>query len=112
MSITTITKTLTTDDLDAMSEDELISVLGDLRDYTPDATVTVRWIDAAGHTWDFPCRLLNVGNRAVVWSDTDEAGIEDVSVIDQYEDETPEEQLREYADDIASNLGTLVGDDE
>jgi len=103
--------TLNSDQLDELPQSVLIALLGDLHDRShdngSDASHTATWLDAADREWDFPCYILQVGVRAVVWSDTDEARVADISVVDAEDD--LQEQIREYADDLAGDLGTLAG---
>jgi len=82
-----------------------------LRDAVPDTSVTVSWMDTVGRAWELPCHLKNIeGGKSVIWSDTDEAGIDDVNIIDAPSDE--DAVLLGFAEDLANLLGTLVGDGE
>lgn len=98
--------------IDRIDADDLLYVLTlDLADHcydAADASLVVDWRDAAGQTWHLPCHALVIGSRVVMWTRTDEAGIDDVTVVDR--DGEVEDQLREFAEDIADDLGTLIGD--
>lgn len=105
--------TLTAEKIDELKEDVLLSLI-DLRTVTPDASHTTRWEDSVGQVWEFPCHLVVIGTRSILWSDADEAGIDDITLSDDaYDDQSDrDEQLREFAEDIASGLGKLIGTGE
>lgn len=110
MSIQSIT--LTADDLDALPGDVLIRIVGGeaaLAEHSNgmrcDASHTAHWRDAVGKRWELPTYLLVVGTRAILWTCTDEAGVADVYVTDAEDPADLDAQVREYAEDIAGNLG-------
>lgn len=67
----------------------------------------VRWLDAVNHSWVLPCFIKSIGDSVVVlWSDTDEAGIADITVTEK--DGTAAEQVQKFAEDLGDQLGDLV----
>jgi hypothetical protein len=97
--------TLTAAQIDALDEALLLSLV-DYRNARPDASYTAQWLEPSeGKIWDLPCYLLEVGTRVIMWSRTDEAGIEDVIVTDAEQDAA--EQVEDYANQIAGGLGEL-----
>lgn len=104
--------TLNAEQIDRIPSDVLADVLGiDLRDYSSDradAGHVAEWIeDSEQRTWQLPTYALLVGTeRVILWTLTDEAGVADVSVAETEED--LDVQVREYAEELASDLGHLV----
>lgn len=87
------------DDADALTEPDAID-LGDLKSDAD--TDEVHWLDAAGGLWTLPVYSIDLGRgKRLAWSDTDEAGVEDVALIDS--DEWPG-----FAESIADGLGEVV----
>jgi len=107
------TLTLNADQIDLLPAELLLQLLGGKaglaarsHDLGCTASHTAEWRDAGGKAWLLPCYLLRVASRAVLWSDTDEAGVDDVSVVDTYED--PDDlrlQVEEWATELARILG-------
>lgn len=95
------------DALNRIDSDEIVTILGiDLATVTPDESHVAVWQDCITGTWELPTHGLIVGDRVVLWTLTDEAGVNDVSVVEADGDDISE-QVREYAEDIASQLGNL-----
>ena len=94
-----------------LTDDELLELAGGLADQSKDsqnrggadATYTATWVESSEQmTWDLPCFLLDFGTRVVMWSCTDAAGVDDVTVAKAQV--LVEDQLKAFADDLASNL--------
>ncbi len=104
MSIDTIT--LTAEQVDQLSADHLLRVVGSLRDLTPDHSHNIEWADDQGQVWMLRTHGVCVGAaRIIVWTDTDEAGINDVDVLECELD--ADNQVYEYGREIADDLGTV-----
>lgn len=75
----------------------------DLSDLERDAqTDEAHWLDADGQCWTLPVYAIDLGGgKMLTWSDTDEAGIDDVEVISA--DDWPDR-----AEAIAEELGEVV----
>lgn len=96
---------LNADQMDELDEVTLLGYLGDLREYSndnADASWIAQYLDAAQAIWDLPCYLIQAGTRAVMWSDTDEAGVADIEIVEAEED--LDTQIREHAEGIARGL--------
>lgn len=114
------TANLNADSLDRIPEENLLEVLGiDLHDIQADESHTAEWIESSENkTWELPTYGLVIGSRVVMWTHTDEAGIDDVTIVDaeciSVDDDTIDvaDQVREYAEEIAEGLGELVSDDD
>lgn len=69
---------------------------------------TAEWIESSENkTWELPTFGKVFGGRIVLWTDTDEAGTDDVEIRD-LDGADPEDVVRDYAEEIASDLGELV----
>ena len=69
---------------------------------------TAEWIESSENkTWELPTFGKVFGDRIVLWTDTDEAGTDDVEIRD-LDGADPEDVVRDYAEEIASDLGELV----
>lgn len=69
---------------------------------------TAEWIESSEQkTWELPTFGKVFGDRIVLWTDTDEAGVADIETRD-LDGVDPEDVVREYAEEIASDLGELV----
>ncbi len=76
-----------------------------------DASYTAHWReDSEQRVWDLPTYILRVGQRVVMWTDTDEARAADIVVRDAEDDLAS--QVREYAEEISEGLGELVDSDD
>jgi len=100
------TYTITDARLDLIPADLLVPVLGlDLaslsHDGGADASHTETYLDAAGQSWDLPVYGLVVGTRILMWSRTDEAGVDDVTVEDVTE---ATDDVQDYAVALATKL--------
>lgn len=90
-----------------MSDDDLAGhLLPAISDMDYDAETSVTWLDIADQEWDFPCylKIIDGGRRVMMWSDTDEASIQDVTVEEIEED--IQQQVQDFAEDTAP--GTIV----
>lgn len=67
------------------------------------------WLDAADQKWALPCYIKKCGYSAVLWSDTDEAGIDDIFTIELADD--AERQVIEFANHLAESLGERVDEE-
>jgi len=99
--------TITAARVDLIPADLLVPVLGlDLaslsHDGGADASHTETYLDAAGQSWDLPVYGLVVGTRILMWSRTDEAGVDDVTVEDATE--SAAEYVQGYAVALATKL--------
>lgn len=60
--------------------------------------------------WPIQARQLNLTDEyAVRWTDTDEAGIDDVEIIERVDDESDAVSLGEWLREIAANCGSGNG---
>ena len=58
--------------------------------------------------WPITAKFLTLTDEyAVRWTDTDEAGINDVQIVKRVDDEEDAESLAEYVREIAAELGTV-----
>ncbi len=77
-------------------------VLAELTDELLAAIDEAHWLDAAEQCWALPVYAIDLGDgKLLTWSDTDEAGIDDVDVIDSDDWDT-------RAEDLADELGEVV----
>ena len=88
-----------------MDDDDLLEHLGDIRELRVDDTETPSWIDDNGNVWKLPCKCHWVDNdphgRMVAWTDSHEAGIEDITVLESGVN------FHEWGRSIAEDLGTF-----
>lgn len=103
------TLTLTSDQIDTLDESLLLSLIGDLEDRSHDTGCDVSYTssfrDSSGASWDLPTYLLRVGTRAIMWTCTSGAGVDDVVVRDTYDDQRDmEDQVRQYSMELAAGL--------
>ena len=91
-------------DLSALTEAaKAMDVVSEIR--RADASAEAVWTDAAGQEWIINGHAMDLGNaRVLIWTTTDEAGVDDVAVIDN-DYETLEEVAEAAAEEIAGNLG-------
>lgn len=81
---------------------------------TSEASYGQYWTDAAGGLWlltGHAARVPGEPGAVAVWTTSDEAGVDDVEVIDggaEYPVESLETYARDHVRDIAGDLGTLV----
>jgi hypothetical protein len=94
----------------APSAEEVLELAGDLREAAPraDASAVVEWRDAGGKIWRLPGYALRVAGRVVLWTLTDEAGVQDIMVSEEADD--LDAKIAEYVVEIASSLGDSVDD--
>ena len=60
--------------------------------------------------WPITAKQLTLTDEyAVRWTDTDEAGIDDVEIIERVDDESDAESLGEWLREIAANCGSCDG---
>jgi len=101
--------------IDAIGADharEILEVMGiDLHNTTPDIQDTCEWrCGAERRWWPISGRQLNLTDLyAVRWSDTAEAGIDDVTIIEVVDDEQDAIALAEWLRSIAANCGSSDG---
>lgn len=99
-------------DVDEMDGEKLAEYLGiDLSEYTcqtrHDASHEAKWIEAhEQREWSLPAYAIIVGDRVLMWTNSDEAGVADVTIEDAEDDLN--QQVKEYAESIATGLGELV----
>ena len=86
------------DDVDSLMVDAI-----DLGDLESDAeSDEAHWLDAAEQCWSLPVYSIDIGGgKRLAWSDTDEAGIDDVTLIDSGDWDG-------FAESIAAELGEVV----
>jgi len=86
------------DDIDSLTVDAI-----DLSYLESDAdTDEAHWLDAAEQCWTLPVYSIDlVHGKRLAWSDTDEAGITDVALIDEAEWDG-------FAESLAESLGEVV----
>jgi len=71
----------------------------------PDGTGEATWNDSDGSEWTVRGHYWLVGSRYVRWTDTDEAGIDDIEIVDDHEYESDDDAATAYAAEIAGCLG-------
>lgn len=74
-----------------LPEESLIAIVSDAlpelsTTQQADASYEAEWVDCNQKTWALPCYLVKLGSRVVMWSNTDEAGIDDETVADAEDD--------------------------
>lgn len=91
-----------------MDDEELLEDLGDIDELRVDHSDCAYWIDDNGTVWVLPVKAHIVDddaqNRVIMWSDTDEAGIDDITVESGWFPDS--QKLQYFARDLADSLGT------
>ena len=85
-----------------------VTIKIDLSDATPSASHTAHWIDSEGKCWELPTHCMVCGQTVILWTNTDEAGVDDVDTMDYDETDDLDDLVRGYSEEIASGLGTLA----
>jgi hypothetical protein len=91
---------------------EILEVMGiDLHDATPDLEDACEWhCGVENRWWPISGRQLNLTDLyAVRWTETAEAGVDDVTIIEIVDDEQDAIDLGEWLRSIAANCGSTDG---
>lgn len=113
--MTNTTYTLTDDQIDMIPADIMLRIFGgrdDLRERSHahgcDASAEATWTDAEGKEWTIRAYGRILGTRLLMWTRTDEAGVDDIMLL-EYTDAN--DDVREYAERIAGDLDCILGVD-
>lgn len=107
MSKTTLT--FTDAQLDRIDADLLMEVLRPtlgtaLCPGEHDGSGAADWRDAAGQSWTIRTYIRSIGGRWIAWTATEEAGVDDVAILDCLDGDEEDEAAQSYADEIAAGL--------
>ena len=82
-----------------------------LSEAAADVEVTVEWqCEVEKVWWPITAKLMNVSDcYAVRWTSTDEAGIDDVEIVERVDDEADAVALKKWVREIATQVGSSNG---